>query len=76
MGQTLREEEDYELSFYKFLTVYSSREHVGCQKGNKQMWEIYQVHSELLQTIYVRTAEQAEAVRAVRASWAVGQPGC
>ncbi len=60
-----------------FLTVYSSREHVGCQKGNKQMWEIYQVHSELLQTIYVRTAEQAEAVRAgragreVRASWAV-----
>ena len=79
MGQTLREEEDYELSFYKFLTVYSSREHVGCQKGNKQMWEIYQVHSELLQTIYVRTAEQAEAVQAVRASWgsrAVRQPGC
>ena len=58
-----------------FLTVYSSREHVGCQKGNKQMWEIYQVHSELLQTIYVRTAEQAEAVQAVRASWAVGQSG-
>ena len=39
------------------------------------MWEIYQVHSELLQTIYVRTAEQAEAVQAVRASWAVGQSG-
>ena len=49
-----------------FLTVYSSREHVGCQKGNKQMWEIYQVHSELLQTIYVRTAEQAEAAAATR----------
>ena len=48
---------------------------MGCQKGNKQMWEIYQVHSELLQTIYVRTAEQAEAVQAVRASWAVGQSG-
>ena len=39
------------------------------------MWEIYQVHSELLQTIYVRTAEQAEAVQAVRASWAVWQSG-
>ena len=40
------------------------------------MWEIYQVHSELLQTIYVRTAEQAEAVQAaVKASWAVGQSG-
>ena len=39
------------------------------------MWEIYQVHSELLQTIYVRTAEQAEAVQAVRASWVVGQSG-
>jgi hypothetical protein len=69
-----------------FLTVYSSREHVGCQKGNKQMWEIYQVHSELLQTIYVRTAEQAEAVRAGRqaaravvgqsGSQAARQPGC
>ena len=55
---------DLSMSFLStFLTVYSSREHVGCQKGNKQMWEIYQVHSELLQTIYVRTAEQAEAVR-------------
>ena len=40
------------------------------------MWEIYQVHSELPQTIYVRTAEQAaEAVQAVGASWAVGQSG-
>ena len=39
------------------------------------MWEIYQVHSELLQTIYVRTAEQAEAAQTVRASWAVRQSG-
>ena len=44
------------------------------------MWEIYQVHSELLQTIYVRTAEQAEAVRAGRqpeqlGSRAAKQPG-
>ncbi len=27
-----------------FPTTNSCEEHVGCQKGNKQMWEIYQVH--------------------------------
>ena len=32
-------------SWLSSFNVYNSAfEHVGCQKGNKQMWEIHQVH--------------------------------